>query len=57
MGNVSFNFHPTKGKLGLLAIWGIETRPGKDIWGDMGDYRGLSGNKEINRYFRKKFKI
>jgi hypothetical protein len=35
----------------LLAIWGIEIRAGKDIWGDMGDYWGLSGNKEKTRYF------
>jgi hypothetical protein len=25
--------------LALLAIWGIEIRAGKDIWGDMGEYK------------------
>ena len=24
--------------LGLLAIWGIEFRAGKEIWGNMGEY-------------------
>jgi hypothetical protein len=32
--------------LALLAIWGIEIRAGKDIWGDMGEYKN-KGRKEI----------
>jgi hypothetical protein len=39
------------GVIALLAIWAIEIRAGKDIWADMGDYWGLSGNKEKTRYF------
>ena len=35
----------------LPAIWAFENRAGKDIWADMGDYWGLSGNKEKTRYF------
>ena len=37
--------------LALPAIWAFEIRAGKDIWADMGDYWGLSGNKEKTRYF------
>ena len=38
-------------RIALPAIWAFEIRAGKDIWADMGDYWGLSGNKEKTRYF------
>ena len=40
--------------LALLAIWGIEIRAGKDIWGDMGDYWDYRATKKKPVIFGKK---